>query len=178
MARWRGEWLLVLFAAVGCREAHHSDPGCPAAGRELEVRYGGAASGTGRLALAPIGNEYKVDMTLYDEQDRTKKVLTLSGPGVCEHGILRVRFGGGDSEASTARVLGGKLEGMLQPQLLDTEFWGAWSADIVSKQDGARLTMTGFLEEDPHAADAPVVTVSKAPSDPTSQRSDHIAGGP
>ena len=89
-------------------------------------------------------------MTLWDDTG-TDAVIRLGGPGTCEAGVLRIRFGGGDHPQSRIKVLGGNLVTVPQPGLFQWMF-GAWEVRVLMKETNTERSLTGFLREPPKAA--------------------------
>lgn len=119
------------------------------------VQYVGGALGRGELEVRTAAGRkdlIEAKMTLWDDTG-TDAVIRLGGPGSCEDGILRVRFGGGDHPNARVKVLGGTLVAVPEPKLFDGLF-GGWEVRVLMKEKNTERTLQGYLRQKPKEAAA------------------------
>lgn len=120
--------------------------GCPAASITLPIVVVGDTFGRGSIALErDAEGQLQLKIVLF-QADSEQPMLQLHAPATCDAGILRARFGAGDSQSSPARVLGGSFEGIYQPRLLQKDVFGAWQVTIVDKKTNEEHSLRGYLE--------------------------------
>jgi hypothetical protein len=143
--------LVGLGAVSGCTKSGWRS--CEKYAGTYPIEYIGGALGRGRLEIntSPERADHIIAvMTLWDDTG-TDAVVRLGGPGTCEAGLLRVRFGGGDHPRSKIKVLGGNLVTVPQPELFDWMF-GAWEVKVLMKETNTERSLTGFLRQPRKAA--------------------------
>ena len=137
---------MTLLAA--CSGGNDSTGPCPRSVMTLPLEFVGDTFGSGRVSFEPAEQhgELKVTIELFREPPDSSPRFRLSGPGSCRGGVVRARFVGGDSgDDSQVRVLGARLEGLLQPQLMDGDFFASWSAQIVEKESREHQNLRGYV---------------------------------
>jgi len=145
-------WIpVVCMTSVGAGCARDDQSACPSSPVEMTVAYEGETFGQGRLSLLPKGQSgsFEVKAVLLDPKTQ-EPMMQLQGPGSCQGGVIRARFGAGDAAQADARVLGGKFEGLYQPRLIEGDFFGAWTAEVVVKKRNLRQGLRGFLHQVPN----------------------------
>jgi hypothetical protein len=139
-----GVVLMGLGAVSGCGKSGWRS--CEKYAGAYPIEYIGGALGRGRLQISTSpqrADHINAVMTLWDDTG-TDAVVRLGGPGTCEAGVLRIRFGGGDHPRSKIKVLGGNLVSVPQPELFDWMF-GAWEVKVLMKETNTERSLTGFL---------------------------------
>jgi hypothetical protein len=138
----------------------------------------------GQLQLERQEADYIATLELWKNNESREVALRLAGPATCDAGVLRVRFGPGDSTAAPVKVLSGRAEALLQPRLFEQALFGVWSADVLVKGGAERETLEGYFREAPANRPVPIgsAVASGAPDAPSppppSLRNDDEAAPP
>ena len=84
---------------------------CEVYGGTYPIQYVGGALGRGELELSVPPDRADLllgKLTLWDETG-SDAVIHMEGPGTCDQGTIRIRFGGGDHPDADVKVLGRKF---------------------------------------------------------------------
>jgi len=141
--------LIVATVAMltGCSRLATTDSRCELAARHYEVGIFGGLGAVGRLGLEPQqGGIYSVTLAVFEKLiPDAKPLIVLQGVGQCHHGLLESRFGGDAGENAQVKVLGGVIESVFAPNLIDQPF-GAWQMEILQKSDQKTASLNGFWQ--------------------------------
>ena len=157
--------LCTSLAVTGCQKTGSlslSTSSCVKYAGTYPVSYTGNAVGRGELEVrTPQGRSDLIEakMTLWDETG-TDAVIRLGGPGSCEDGVLRIRFGGGDHPKARIKVLGGSLVAVPEPKLFEGLF-GGWEVQVLMKEKNTERTLQGYLRQKPKQQTAESTTHGK-----------------